>query len=357
MEERKENTWNGIDVVSLCMRVWDNRRNILICSLLGAVIGLLINISIPKTYIARMSFAPEVEQKVSSGVSSIASMMGVSMDNSIDAISVDMFPYVVKSTPFIYELFSLPVETADGVNTDLLNYMKTYQRQPWWSHVMNAPFKLFNLIFRKDDECISDDGVLDLTNLPNSERAVVGYFSRNLIVMMDKKTGKIDMSLEMQDPMVAATVLDAVAKNLKDYMTTYRTTKEREDIKNLEVICECRKQDYYVAQNAYATFADANKNLVKLNAQAEQLKLQHEMQLAYQVYSQVATQLEGARIKEQQAKPVFVIIEPVAIPNRPSGPGKLAFMALFAIISGSVSVVWCLFLKALYSKFQNYFNS
>ena len=119
-----------IDIMELISKLWKNRRTIIKWCVAGAIIGLVLGFSIPKTYKAGVSFAPETQQKTSSGVSSIASMMGINLNNSIDAISVEMFPDVVHSTPFIVELFDLPVtfERKDSVITvSLVEYMKEYQ--------------------------------------------------------------------------------------------------------------------------------------------------------------------------------------------------------------------------------------
>ena len=53
--------------------------------------------------------------------------MGVSLNNSVDAISVEMYPDVVHSSPFIVELFDLPVQfDRDGetVSTTFIDYMQ-----------------------------------------------------------------------------------------------------------------------------------------------------------------------------------------------------------------------------------------
>ena len=42
------------------------------------------------------------------------------------------------------------------------------------------------------------------------------------------------------------------------------------------------------------------------------------MSLAYQVYSQVASQLQVARAKVQEEKPVFAVVEPAVVPLNPS---------------------------------------
>ena len=291
---------------------------------------------------------PETQQRTNSSVSSIASMMGVNLNNSVDAISVDMFPDVVHSTPFIVELFDLPVtfERKDSViTTSLVEYMKEYQRVPWWSAVINSPFEALGWVMslgkEKEEDAVA--GPLNPTNLPKKERKVVKFFSENIMVNVDKKTGKTSMSLELQDPLVVATVMEAVTENLKTYMSDYRTSKARQDIDNLEVICDQRKADYYKAQQAYAQFVDGNKSVIRQSAQAEQERLQQEMNLAYQVYSQVATQLEGARIQAEQAKPVFAIINPVTVPIKKTAPSKAKMLVIFTFLAGCCAAAWVLF--------------
>ena len=338
-----------IDIMELISKLWKKKAMIIKWCIVGAVVGVIAGFSIPKTYSSSVTLAPETQQRTNSSVSSIASMMGVNLNNSVDAISVDMFPDVVHSTPFIVELFDLPVQfewKGEMVNTTLLDYMLEYQKTPWWTPVMQAPFKALGWVMSmgKDKDIEeSTAGPLDPTNLPKKERGVVKFFSENIMVNVDKKTGKTSMSLQMQDPRVVATVLNAVVENLKEYMSDYRTSKARQDVENLSQICNERKADYYKAQQAYAKFVDANKNVILQSAQAERDRLQQEMNLAYQVYSQVATQLEGARIQEQQAKPVFAIIDPVVVPLRKTAPSKAKMLVIFTFLAGCCAAAWVLF--------------
>ena len=337
-----------IDIMELISKLWKKRMMIIKWCVAGAIIGLIAGFSIPKTYKAGATLAPETEQRMGSGVSSIASMMGVSLDNSVDAISVEMFPDVVASTPFIYGLFDLPVtfERKDSViTTDLLDYMLEYQKSPWWSYIVQAPFKALGWVMSIGKEKESDElpAELDPQNLPKKVRGVVKYFREHISVVVDKKTGKTEISLEMQDPLVVATVVEAVMENLKDYMSDYRTSKVRQDVENLSLIYEQRKQDYYAAQQAYAQYVDGNRSVALRSAQAESERLQQEMNLAYQVYSQIATQLEAARIKEQEAKPVFAVLEPVSIPNKKAAPSKAKLLVIFTFLAGCCSAAWVLF--------------
>ena len=348
-----------IDIMELISKLWKRRSFIIKWCIAGAIIGLVAGFSIPKTYWAGVTLAPELQQKTSSGVSSIASMMGVNLNNSVDAINAEMFPDVVHSTPFIYELFDLPVtfERKDSVITvPLLEYMKEYQKSPWWTPIMNFPFKVLgwciDLVRPDEEEGESGEVVLNPANLPKKERKVVKYFAENIMVNVDKKSLKTEMSLLMQDPLVVATVMNAVTDNLKDYMSDYRSSKARQDVENLEVICAERKADYYKAQQAYAKYIDANKNVILQSANAERERLQQEMNLAYQVYSQVATQLEGARIQAEQAKPVFVIIDPVTVPIRKAAPSKSKMLVIWTFLAGCCAAAWVLFGEEYWKKLK-----
>lgn len=347
-----------IDAMELIAKLWKSKKYILRWCLIGAVIGLVAAFSIPKTYRVKAVIAPETQARIGSGVSSIASMMGVSIDNSMDAIDVEMYPDVVASTPFLFELLALEVETKDGeLKTTLSDYIRNHQKQPWWSHVLRAPFKAVgwvkDLVSPSEDDDTEGDMELDIRNLPKSERGVIRYLAKEIHVNVDKKTAKTEFSLEMQDPYVAAEVLEVVISHLKSYMTDYRTTKSRQDVENLSVICEERKQSYYDAQNAYTKYLDANSNVSTSSKKAELQRLQQEMTLAYQVYSQIATQLEGARIKVQQEKPVFVVLEPVTVPYRKSAPSKAKMLVLFTFLFGCGAAAWVLFGKELWMEFKD----
>lgn len=349
---------NEIDVVALISKLWNNRKIIIKWCVVGVVLGLVVGFSLPKKYYASVVLAPETEQRIGSGVSSIASMMGVSLDNSVDAIGLDMFPDVVSSTPFLFDLMDLPVkfERRDSViTTDLLDYLLEYQKSPWWSHVIGAPFKLLGWVMTIGKEEIPDVPLseMNLQNLPRKVRRVIDYLSHNINVSVDKKTGKTTISLYMQDPYVVSTVVETVKDNLVTYITSYRTSKVRQSVDNLTKIYEERRADYYRAQQAYASYVDANKSVVLLSAQAEQQRLQQEMNLAYQVYSQVATQLEAARIKVQEAKPVFAVLEPVCVPDRKAAPSKAKILIAFVFMAGLAASAWILWVRDFYRKMKN----
>ena len=128
---------------------------------------------------------------------------------------------------------------------------------------------------------------------------------------VDKKTAITTLSITLQDPKVTATIADSVVSKLQQYITTYRTSKAKEGLASTwKSSNKERQQEYYDAQQRYARYVDANSNVVFQSTMAERERLQNDMNLAYQVYSQVAQQLQVARAKVQEEKPVFAVVEP-----------------------------------------------
>lgn len=86
---------------------------------------------------------------------------------------------------------------------------------------------------------------------------------------------------------------------------------------------------------------------------AEQERLQNDMSIAYQIYSQVANQLQVARAKVQEEKPVFAVVEPAVVPLYSSGMGMKIYVMLFVFFAVVFTVIWKLLGKGLLKKIQN----
>ena len=110
---------------------------------------------------------------------------------------------------------------------------------------------------------------------------------------------------------------------------------------------EDRKREYYAAQREYAKYVDTHDNLILQSVRAEQERLQNDMSLAYQVYSQVANQLQVARAKVQEEKPVFAVVGPAVVPLYPSGMGIKMYILAFMFLAVFVMMGWLLLGKDL----------
>jgi uncharacterized protein involved in exopolysaccharide biosynthesis len=71
---------------------------------------------------------------------------------------------------------------------------------------------------------------------------------------------------------------------------------------------------------------------------AKQSDLENDMQLKYNTYSALSTQLQQAKAKVQERTPAFTTIKGAAVPVKPSGPKRMLFVLgmLFLAFIGTI---------------------
>jgi len=347
-QQNKHPQEEEIDLLELAMKIWAERRWILKCCGYAVIVGLVIAFSIPKEYTATATIAPELSDgKSGGGLSSLAAMAGFNINTSSgsDAIYPDLYPDIVNSTPFITGLFNIPVKDLEGeIDTTLYCYLNEYQRSPWWSVITSAPFKALRWVVSlfKDEEKQENEGSINLFHLTRDQSKILKVLSKRISVLVDKKTGLTALSVTMQDARIAACLTDSVMYRLQSYITDYRTNKARQDFEFQKKLFERKKKEYETAQENYAKFSDANKNIILQSYRAEQVRLENEMNLAYQVYTSVAQQLQMAEAKVQEITPVYTVVEPATIPIRAAKPSKVMILLGVVFLVGIVCISWIL---------------
>lgn len=349
MEEENYYEEYDIDLKAIFSTLWGGKKMILAGTFLFALLGLVVAFSLPRQYRVTTVVAPELRMNKSSlgSLGALTSMAGLStsMLNSTEAMYPDLYPRIVGSTPFLTELFTLPVtiSTSEGpVNTDLKDYVLNYQKAPWWGAVIGFPMTAAHWcldIFQKKPEASSEagDGSVredsGLYRLTKEEHAAAKAIGAAIKMEVDKKTALITVVTVTQDPQISADLMTAVLSRLQEYVTSYRTEKARHDLEYIQGLKEEARTDYISAQQRFARYVDANQNIVLLRVKAEQDRLQSEMNLAYQIYMQTSQQEQVAKAKVQESTPVFVVIQPPTVPIRPCKPSK-SLILLAALVLG-----------------------
>lgn len=320
-----ENDELEIDWMEILRKIIAIRKTLYKAAGVGVVLGIIIALSIPKQYTVTVTLSPEMGgDKAGGGLASLASSFlgGGASSNSPDALNATLAPDIVASTPFILELFNTRVQTLDGkLDTTLVAYLNE-QKTPWWGYIKSAPGMAIGAIKSLFSEEPDTTAVLNPFQLTEKEFNKVENIRKIILADVDKKTAKTTISVTLQDPKVTAIVADSVVAKLQQYIIDYRIKKAKEDCAYLEELYKERQQEYYEAQSKYAHYFDSNRNIALQSVRAEQERLQNDMNLAYQVYSQVAQQLQVARAKIQEEKPVFAVVEPATVPLQPSGTSR-----------------------------------
>ena len=347
-----------IDLMEYARKLWAARKLLLKVAGLAIIVGIVIALTTPKQYTVSVTLAPESSKSGGGSLSGIASMLGVggfNMGSDADALNVTLYPDIVSSTPFILDLMDTPVSTIDEEQPDttLVGYLKEYTSSSLMGTVMSLPFKAIGGImslFKSEEEEKTD--IINPFHLTQEQSQTVNGLKKMIVANVDKKTGVTTVSVTMQDPMVAAILTDTVIVKLKEHITKYRISKAEEDCKYWEELNKIRQDDYYMKQKKYAEYVDANKNVVLQSVLIEQERLQNEMNLAYQVYSNVATQLQMAKAKVQEAKPVFAVVEPASVPLQPSGTSRKMILLGVVFLAVAAAAAWVLFGQDLWKNLK-----
>ena len=338
-----------IDLMEYARKLWKARKLLLKVAGIATIVGLVVAFTTPKEYTVNVSLAPELgNSRRSSSLSSIASMLGVggmSMSGETDALNVTLYPNVVSSTPFIIDLLDTPIQTLDEEEPDttLVEYLKT-NKANMLGTIMALPGKAIGAVislFKEKEEV--EKKAINPFQLTWGEARSVGKLRSLITASVDKKTGVTSISVTMQDPLVAALVTDTVLNKLKEHIIDYRISKAEEDCRYYEKLYNESQDNYYKAQKAYAEYLDANKNIILRSVQIEGERLQNEMNLAYNVYNQMAGQLQMGRAKVQEAKPMFTVIEPASVPIFPSGTSRKMILIGIVFLAIAAASAWILF--------------
>ena len=134
-----------IDIVDLAVKLWGKRRRILRWGLIGAVVGVIVALSIPKEYVATVTLVPEsTVGKSSRSLGSLAALAGIGggdMSGGREAVYPGLYPDVVSSVPFALDLSEvvLPTGIKDEETMALKQILGKHTSRPWWSVIMGFP--------------------------------------------------------------------------------------------------------------------------------------------------------------------------------------------------------------------------
>lgn len=347
--ENVEKKRREIDLVGLVRKVLSEIRLLCVFAGTALVLGIVVALSTPKRYTSMVVLAPEISGagSMADNLSDLASMVGVKIGSSgsgVDAIYPEIYPDILASPDFIVRLFDVEVQGLESSKrTTYYNHLLYEGKMPFWEYPKLMLRKLIKKLKAKPD------GENKSPNLPyemNETQYEVCVAVRGMAsCLVDKKTSVITLTFSDQDPKVAATMVDTIQNRIQEYITTYRTQKARNDYEYSKRMYEKAYADYKAAQNAYARYSDAHKDMILVSHITHRDELENNMQLRFNVYNQFAQQLSIAQAKIQERTPAFTILQSASIPVKPSNLPRRYIVAFFVLLGIVADAAWILFLR------------
>ncbi|MDT8887195.1 GNVR domain-containing protein [Aquirufa sp. LEPPI-3A] len=330
------------------------KLTLLLVTVIFTAAGALLSLTLDSEYESQVKLLPEVDSKLGGssgsgglgGLSSLAGLAGINLSGAMagsEVIQPAMYPEIVQSIPFLLELSQSQVYNLRQKKFQkLADYLKQDNS--------NAPIP----IFKKDKSQAANDlenitvpkGVLspDLINISKQESTSLKELREAISVEVDKKNNLIKITAITGDPVVSANLANLILIQLRKYIVQYRTEKARKELDFLmDRQAEARKR-YDQSLFTLSNYKDQNRNVFLNVAKDQGKKLQYEVDLAFNVYSNLTNQTTEAKIKLQKETPVFKVLEPAQIPLKRSSP-KRSLITLGAMFLGLFASLVGLFLK------------
>lgn len=332
MEEKEKKKSEVIDLREIAKKIWARRKLFYKAWPITFVLACAWILPVPRTYTAEVKMAPEAESGSTGGaLGSLASSFGIdlgAMPSTDDAIQPFLYPQLFESNEFIVSLFDIEVcNDAGDLKTNYYDYLAHYQKKTFYK----VPFKwavrkLKGLFSTKKILGGGEDGKIDPFNLSESDALLVEAVKKNIICSVDKQYFVITITVTDQDRKICATMADSVRIRLQDFITDYRTQKARVDAEYYEKLTAEAKADYEDALAQYSRFCDANRNSILQSYLSKRDDLENDMQLKFNTYTAMKTQLQSSLAKVQERTPAFTLLQSATMPIRPTGPKRMLFV-------------------------------
>ena len=351
-----DNSSDEIDLKEILIKIWRERKFILIVTGIFFLLGIFIAFTSPVSYTASCTVVPQSGEKPGGNLGGLASMMGVNLGSGMsgETLSPTVYPHIVKSAPFCKEIMATPI-TVEKSSTPITLYEyytnKKYQPKNVLNGVKKYTIGLPGTILsavRSDDDAqestisYTDTITGEIVTLTSDEKKVMDIINGNIQFESNTKDGYVKLGYTFAEPEAVAVVSQQLYNVLERYVKNFKAQKEQDNLQFVEASYQEARTDFLRKQANLASFQDANRDLISAMARTTERRLSSEYDVAFTIYNELAKQLEQAKLAVKQSTPVLTVIDPVVVPHEKSAPKRAMIMAVFLFLGIVLSIGWVL---------------
>jgi uncharacterized protein involved in exopolysaccharide biosynthesis len=280
-----------IDLVEIARHLWTGRKTILVITALFVVLGGF--------YILykKLTIIPEYESHVTL---------------YIDSPSPEVLPTLISSAPFMAEVLKIRlIHPGTHQSETVMEILNKHTRPP--------------------------------------QGNVAALMSRVKVKLDDTRT--LQLSIVMQNSLQATQLADSIGQKLAPFLLAYQIQWTQKNLQYLAGQYREAEAAYRQSLQDLSNFYDQNARNLHARDTITIKRLQADKDIKYDIYSELALQLERVRIKEQEQIPIYNILEPatVAKQNNAQKTIKTLFIMLFL---GLFAGVGLLYVKSIFHNFK-----
>lgn len=335
-----------IDLLALAKTLWLGRRTVIKTILIGGVIGLFVALTSPKEFVATTIMVPSSSDGSSKlgGLGGLAAMAGINLNTTTGSdLSPTVYPQIVASLPYQLELMKTPLnfnKIKEPV-TFYDYYSEPQKENPFVKYtiglpglILGIPGAFLSALRGKEQEANGATDQKKPIELSNKQRDVRLILSGLILLSVNPKEGTLSLSTTMPEAKAAAQLGQRAQELLQLYITEFKIKKAKATLDFIQQRYDETSLTFEAAQKHLASFRDRNKSVTLATAKTEEDRLTSQYNLIYSVYSELAKQLEQAKIQVKQDTPVFTIIEPISVPTKKSKPNRPMILIFWIFLGG-----------------------
>jgi len=292
VSNKKSISEDEVDIIEFTRRLWSGRKTIVITTVVFLILGGL------SVLVQKFKVIPEYKSNLTLVT---------------DSPTPELLPTLITGKPFMTEVLKLRL-ILPGSNKSIT--------------VLEA--------------------LNDHTQPPQGSLA--GLMGR--ITTTSGNAGTLQISVMMQEPILARQLADSIGQRLGQYLLTFRTQRTQKKLAFLIKRYNETEEAYLQSLKTLSDFHTQRNHNSKLTDTLTLLRLKSEIDLRFEVCCELAKKLENAKITEQDQIPVINILEPASPASQNNAPKTRQTMFLMLIL-GLLGGLGIVFGKQIYHIFMN----
>lgn len=341
----------NIDILPLLANLYKHKWLVLITTFIFGVIGIITAFTADRDYTASEVVVPEQEQDMKSSVmNSLSSFMDLTSATGSDegAYNVTIFPEMATSKPFLASLLTVKVMPSEKNKIRLARNKKEFTLYDYYTDPSRITFSdkimggIKKALSSEKAEPKGDINKIDNTHYTKDQEDLISSLGKKVDIVINKKTGITTISFTSDDPAVSQQIADTISCRLQAMVINYKTLKAKEKLKYYTKISDEARIRLIRLQKKYAAAADENFFVELQSIKSNIDRIEQDAILAQDAYNTIEKQRISALMEVQDAKPVFVVLEPASYPNKPK-PGRAVKVLLYGLCGFILSGLWAMF--------------
>lgn len=336
-----------IDLVELVRKLWANRRLILRTACAFFALGVAVALLSSKAYTASSVFVPQTGKKsASGGMASLAAMAGISLGSmgGEEVLSPNVYPNIMQSAEFLRELGRTPLR-LEGYDTPvtLTDYLTLPEYEKFslggtiLKYTVGLPGVILGAVRGEKEPGVPAAAEAGIVVLTAQEQKAARAIAQLVTLSLNVKEGYLTLTAEMPEAYAAAQVAESATQLLQRYVTEFKIEKVQANLDFVQERYEEVKAEYEKIQARRAAYRDANQLTATSRARTELERLDNQYNLSFAIYSELAKQVEQAKISVKETTPILTVISPVTVPEKATKPKRsliVAGMTFFGLLVG-----------------------